>query len=426
MGVLGVVVSAPAFDQHSGLMQGVEDLPVEMTYESFAFGDQPQMIITTRDITARKKEEDEKQKIREKFEKAERMESIGILAGGVAHDLNNMLGPVVGYTDLISMDLDDDNPIKKKIERIGKSARDATSVIQDLLTLARRGRYKMTPINLNEVLESYLNSPGYDMLAQAHQNVDVRLKLDTNIDNIKGSCPHLEKVIMNLVMNAYDAMPESGELTIETSQQYLEKLLNGHDDFVHGNYVLLRVQDNGIGIQSEDLNKIFEPYYSKKKMGSSGTGLGLSVVYGIVKDHKGYYDILSTTGKGTEFILYFPISRELVEAKQEAATTTGGNELVLIVDDIKEQREMAKELLSKIGYKVRTVENGRQAIRYLKDHHVDIVVLDMMMEKDFDGLDTYREIIRLNAKQKVVVVSGFSADDRVLIMQRLGAGQYLK
>jgi len=384
------------------------------------------MIITTRDITARKKEEDEKQKIREKFEKAERMESIGILAGGVAHDLNNMLGPVVGYTDLISMDLDDDNPIKKKIERIGKSARDATSVIQDLLTLARRGRYKMTPINLNEVLESYLNSPGYDMLAQAHQNVDVRLKLDTNIDNIKGSCPHLEKVIMNLVMNAYDAMPESGELTIETSQQYLEKLLNGHDDFVHGNYVLLRVQDNGIGIQSEDLNKIFEPYYSKKKMGSSGTGLGLSVVYGIVKDHKGYYDILSTTGKGTEFILYFPISRELVEAKQEAATTTGGNELVLIVDDIKEQREMAKELLSKIGYKVRTVENGRQAIRYLKDHHVDIVVLDMMMEKDFDGLDTYREIIRLNAKQKVVVVSGFSADDRVLIMQRLGAGQYLK
>jgi len=388
------------------------------------------VVVIATDISERKESEKKRQELQEKLKRAEKMESLGILAGGVAHDLNNMLGPLVGYSDLILEKLGPDHGLSSMIQRIGKSARNAADIIQDLLTLARRGKYAMLPTDLNEVVRAYLDSVGYLKIKADNPDVHLKLQLDESIKSLCGSFTHLQKVVMNLVVNAYDAMPDGGELTIETSQEYVEELISGHVKPTPGNYILLRLRDHGLGIESEDIDKIFEPYYSKKKMGDAGSGLGLSVVYGIVKDHNGYYDIFTEVGRGTEFVLYFPaaadVIQEAVENKSSMELKMGGNETILVVDDAIEQRELATEILANLGYKVETVKNGREAVQYMKFHTVDLIMLDMIMEKDFDGLDTYCEIIKIHPGQRVIVVSGFSQTDRVQKVLELGAGQYIK
>lgn len=375
----------------------------------------------------RKSAEVQKQSLQEKLERAQRMESLGILAGGVAHDLNNMLGPLVGYPELILRQLNEDSPFKERVMRIGKAATDAAEVIQDLLCLARRGRYEMHPVDLNNVIEGYLESPSFAKLASGHPSIDLDLKLDESIAKIQGSLAHLSKVIMNLVFNAFDAMPEGGRLTIETSQHYVDRLPGGYDKVEGGDYVLICVRDTGSGIAPADVEKIFEPYYSRKSMGTSGSGLGLAVVYGIVKDHHGYYDIATSLGDGTEFTVFLPVTQDVPKAAAPMIeAVTGGNESILVVEDVQEQRELASEMLTSLGYRVETVCNGREAVQFLNEHFVEILLLDMIMERDFDGLDTYREIIKRHPRQKAVIVSGFSSTERVEEMQQLGAGAYLR
>ncbi|MFC1476171.1 PAS domain-containing protein [Candidatus Zixiibacteriota bacterium] len=381
---------------------------------------------TFEDITERKYAKEQKRELQEKLERAERMESLGILAGGVAHDLNNILGPLVGYPELMLMTLPEGNPLRGKIARLGNAAQAAADVVQDLLTLARRGRYEKGPVNLNDIIKAFLDSPVYAKLAERHTPVTIHLQLDNTLANINGSTPHLSKVVMNLIVNAFEAMSEGGELTIATYQRHITQLASGHDKIEPGEYVIFQVKDTGMGIDPNDLEKIFEPYYSKKVMGTSGSGLGLSVVYGVVKDHHGYYDIFSTVGEGTEFVLYLPVANQEVKTKVAGKLDIRGNETVLVVEDNEEQRIMARELLTSLGYVVDTVANGHEAVEYLKRRAIDIVVLDMIMEEDFDGLDTYREIIKYRAGQKAVIVSGFSATDRVRELRRLGAGQYVR
>jgi PAS domain S-box-containing protein len=379
------------------------------------------------DTTERREAEQQRRQLQEKLEKAERMESLGILAGGVAHDLNNMLGPLVAYPEMMLEQLEESSPLRKYAVRIGTAARSAATVIQDLLTLARRGRYEKTPLSLNSVVEEYLNSASFLKLSDKHPAVQIDARLEEDLVNVMGSAPHLSKVVMNLVVNAFDAMPEGGTVTVETSSVYVERLQSGYEKIENGNYMLLRVTDTGMGIDSKEIDKIFEPYYSKKKMESSGSGLGLAVVYGVMKDHGGYYDILSEVGKGTEFVLYFPVTTEELDRTRSVLTSTvGGNESVLVVDDSEYQRELASEVLSSLGYVVETAASGRKAVEFLKHRSVNIVMLDMIMEKGFDGLDTYREIIKLHPGQRAIIVSGFSATDRVSEAQALGVGQYVK
>jgi CheY-like chemotaxis protein len=284
----------------------------------------------------------------------------------------------------------------------------------------------MIPTNINEVVEAYLDSPGFNQLSQARPTVSVEKRLDNTISNIMGSAPHLSKAIMNLIINAFDAMPRGGNLTIETAQSKLTNLQSGYGEIEEGDYVLLRVRDTGIGIDPGDCDKIFEPYYSKKKMGTSGSGLGLAVVYGILKDHKGYYDVLSEPGKGTEFVIYLPVTHEKIVVDPVSRANYSGSETILVVDDIEEQRQVAVDMLSSLGYKTATAKNGEDAVKYLTDHAVDLVVLDMIMEKGFDGLDTYREIVKIHPHQKAIIVSGFSATERANEMQKMGAGTYIR
>ncbi len=252
---------------------------------------------------------------------------------------------------------------------------------------------------------------------------------ETDLLHILGSPVHLSKTLMNLVTNAAEAIPKLGEIIISTRNRYIDQSLSGFDKIKEGDYVILNVRDTGIGIPSEDLERIFEPFYTKKVMGKSGTGLGMAVVWGTVKDHKGYIDVKSAGGKGTEFTLYFPVIRQ--ELTHDAPLFSiddimANGESILVVDDVEDQRKIASEMLSKLGYSVTAVSSGEEAVDYMKHHSADLLVLDMIMGPGIDGLDTYKKILEIHPNQKAIIASGYSETERVKEAQRLGATSYVK
>ena len=381
-----------------------------------------------RDVSERRHEEKEKVRLEVQLQQAQKMEAIGTLAGGVAHDLNNILGGLVSYPELLLVQIPEDSPLRKPILTIQKSGEKAAAVVQDLLTLARRGVVVTEVVNPNHIISEYLRSPEYEKLQSYHPGVHMERHLEKDVLNILGSPAHLSKTIMNLVSNAAEAMSEGGKLTVSTENRYVDRPVSGYDDVKEGDYVVLTVSDTGSGIAPEDMEKIFEPFYTKKKMGRNGTGLGMAVVWGTVKDHNGYIHVQSTEGKGATFTLYFPVTRKSVEEKSEISSTDfmGRGEAILVVDDVEEQRKIASGMLKELGYSVSAVSSGEEAFEYLKTRKVDLLILDMIMEPGMDGLDTYKRILELHPGQKAIIASGFSETDRVKEVQSLGAGAYIK
>ena len=214
-----------------------------------------------------------------------------------------------------------------------------------------------------------------------------------------------------------------------TENRILDRPVRGYDEIPAGDYVVLTVADDGIGISSEDQLRIFEPFYSKKVMGRSGTGLGMAVVWGTVKDHHGYVDILSCEGRGTSISLYFPTTRQGLGTAAGAValeTLQGAGQSVLVVDDLEDQRIIATRMLTKLGYRAASVGGGEEALDYLRESPVDLLVLDMIMGPRMDGLETYRRIQKIVPGQKALIASGFSETERVRAAQALGAGQYIR
>jgi len=310
-----------------------------------------------------------------------------------------------------------------------KSGMRGAAIIQDLLTLARRGVPVSQVVNLNRVLSAFFETPEFEKLKSVHSGVTFNFHLEKNLLNITGSPVHLEKTVMNLVANAAESVSGAGQVTIQTENQYLESPIRGYDEIKEGDYVVLTVSDTGGGIPDKDIGKIFEPFYTKKVMGKSGTGLGLAVVWGTVRDHRGYINVQSEDGRGTVFTLYFPITRE--DPGQEITPLSpdayqGSGESVLVVDDIKEQRELALDMLTRLGYRVHALSSGEAALEYLKTRTADLVVLDMIMEPGMDGLETYQKMLEHNPDQKAIIVSGYSETARVKMAQELGAGAYVR
>ncbi len=383
-----------------------------------------------RDITWQIESETQKEKLEKQLRHAQKMEAIGTLAGGVAHDLNNILSGIVSYPDLLLMKLPPASDLRKPIETIKKSGERAAAIVADLLTMARKGLANMEVVNLNNMIEDYLKSPEHNNLLIYHPMVDVRTALDENPLHISASRVHLAKIMMNLVSNAAEAMPEGGYITISTSSRYMEKPLPGYADIKENHYVHLTVADEGTGISAEEKERIFEPFYTKKTMGRSGSGLGMALVWGAVQDHQGYIDIESTPGAGTAIHIYFPALLSEVEAAAKLPFALdqypGKGESILVVDDLKEQRDLAGQILMQLGYSVETAPSGEAAIEHIRHTPVDLIILDMIMEPGLDGLDTFREIISINPAQKAVIATGFSTSERIMEAQALGAGGCLK
>lgn len=394
-----------------------------------AQGNTARIVYFVHDYTDRWTAEKEKEKLKEQLSRSRKMEALGLLAGGVAHDLNNVLSGIVSYPELILLDLPSESPFRKPIITIQESGKKAAAIVQDLLTLARRGVSKSEVINLNDIVREYLSSPEYQKLKMYHLNVDLTCDLQRGLMNINGSAVHLKKTIMNLVSNAAEAQPDGGRIRIATENRLVEKSIRGYDTIQPGEYIVLRVEDKGAGIAPEDMNRIFEPFYTKKVMGRSGTGLGMAVVWGTVQDHQGHINLQSVEGRGTTFELYFPATRQKLADKPgqlPMEAYLGCNESILVVDDIPEQREIASSILRKLGYSVTTANSGEDALAQMRERRVDLLVLDMIMEPGIDGLDTYREAIKIHPDQRAVIASGFAEDQRVKKAMALGVAQYIR
>jgi len=391
-------------------------------------GSLAEILCVGNDITERKKAEQEKKSLELQLVRSQKMEAIGTLAGGVAHDLNNILSGIVSYPEILLMEVQDDSPMRKSLEVIKRSGEKAAAIVQDLLTLARRGVSVSNVVNLNSIIEEYFKSPEYSKLVQYHPLVTFDFHLEDELSNVLGSSVHLSKTLMNLVSNAAEAMPKGGTITVSTKNKSVEQAINGYDVIGKGEYVVMSVADSGIGISPEDVKRIFEPFYSKKEMGRSGTGLGMAVIWSTVKDHQGYIDVKTEVGSGTQFDLYFPVTGMEMKAQdlKQPIQAYKGTEKILVVDDVAEQREIAKEFLGKLGYQVDVACSGEEALAYLKDRKADLVLLDMIMDPGMDGLATYEKILEMNERQKAIIVSGFSESDRVKQALSLGAGAYVK
>jgi two-component system cell cycle sensor histidine kinase/response regulator CckA len=371
----------------------------------------------------------ESKRLEAQIQRAQKMEAVGALAGGVAHDLNNILAGLVSYPELLLMKMTPDDPLRKPIFTIQKAGEKAAAIVQDLLTLARRGVASNEPVNLNMVIAQYLKSPEYKGLQSSYPDIKVECDFSDTVPDFHGSEAHLYKSVMNLLVNAAEAMPDGGKIVVSTTCETILETRRGYEDIMPGFYTVLKVSDSGIGISSKDSKRIFEPFYTKKKMGRSGTGLGMAVVWSTVKDHKGYIDLETKEGTGSVFTLYFPATKKK-QVKNNTVSKLkdyfGSGESILIVDDVLEQREIAAGILEHFGYQTQCVSSGEKAVEYLKTHAVDLVVLDMIMDPGMDGLDTYKKIIEIHPDQKAIIASGYSETDRVKTLQCLGAGAYVK
>ncbi|MDX2454687.1 PAS domain S-box protein [Desulfosarcina sp.] len=380
------------------------------------------------DLTAIRQAEEERKILEVKLQNAKKLESLGTLAGGVAHDLNNILSGIVSYPELLLLDLEADSPLRMPLLAIKRSGEKAAEIVQDLLTLARRSVAAKKVINLNQIVNEFITSPEYKNIVGGQNNLNVETKLSEGILEVVGSETHISKTVMNLVANAADAMPIGGRIRISTRECYIDKPYTGFEIIPEGEYTILEISDMGIGMPQSDLDKIFEPFYTKKAMGHSGTGLGMSVVWGTVKDHDGFIDIITEEGSGTTFVLYFPASRS-----EESAPTSiyiedylGRGESILIIDDAPEQRDLAERMMQRLRYDVCTAASGEAAVALVKERPFDVLILDMIMPPGMNGLETYRKILNIVPNQKAVIASGYAQSEHVREAQRLGAGSYLK
>jgi PAS domain S-box-containing protein len=405
------------------LGEAADEIEVEFTCSPYfnQEGRLSGMVLNIRDVT-------ENQKLAAQLKQAQKMEAIGTLAGGVAHDLNNILSGLVGYPDILLMDLPADSPHRQAVEVIKSSGERAAAIVQDLLTLARRGVDQREAVDFNAIIREFLESPENRHIHNLHPRVTYRVDLAPAPLTLTGSKVHLSKTVMNLVANAAEAMPEGGVLHLSTrfASELQEPVTTAKPS--DAGYLFFEVSDTGTGIAPEDRERIFEPFYTRKVMGRSGTGLGMAVVWGAVTDHDGQIQVESQPGEGTRFSIQLPLSADAAPAHAPRMENlpTGNGEHILVVDDEQEQRHLATELLSRIGYTVTTAASGEMALEKLAARSFDLVVLDMIMSGGMDGLDTYQAIRSLRPDQKAIIVSGFSESERVKAAQLLGAGAYLR
>jgi two-component system cell cycle sensor histidine kinase/response regulator CckA len=339
---------------------------------------------------------------------AQKMEAVGTLAGGIAHDFNNLLQVVLGYSELISLNEGLDTRLKDDLSRINQAARNGADLVHRLLTFSRKTETKPRPLNLNHQIDQVREL----LYRTVPKMIEIELVLDSNLAAINADPTQIEQILMNLAVNARDAMmPEGGKLVIETENVFLdEDYCNTHLEIAPGHYALLAVSDSGEGMDKETLEHIFEPFYTTKGPGE-GTGLGLAMVYGIVKQHRGHIACYSEPDVGTTFRIYFPamISESEAEEALVQPVPRGGSETILLVDDEDLVRDIGGRILTRAGYRVLTAVNGKEALEVYRAGRQDIslVILDLIMP-EMGGKQCLEEILKIDAQARVLIASGYS------------------
>ncbi|RII31331.1 MAG: hybrid sensor histidine kinase/response regulator [Geobacter sp.] len=356
----------------------------------------------------------EKKNLENQLFQSQKMEAIGQLAGGIAHDFNNILTAIIGFSTIVAMHMDSDNPQRENVNHILAAADRAADLTRSLLAFSRKQIINPQPLDINKTIKNI------EKFLQRIIGEDIRLVtvLEHDILTVKADCGQIEQVLMNLAANARDAMPKGGTLTIETGIFLMDSdFIRAHGYGEPGEYALITVTDTGSGMDEETCKKLFEPFFTTKETGK-GTGLGLSIAYGIVRQHNGYIDVHSEKGRGTAFHICLPLIRSAVLLQTDNADeiTEGGAETILVADDDPSLRELYANILKQFGYDVITAEDGHDAINKFRESRdrVELVLLDIIMPV-VNGKEAFDEIRKIRPDVKTIFVSGYTAD---VIQQR--------
>lgn len=384
-------------------------------------------VATLRDLSRHKQEERTRVKLEEKLTYAMRMESIGLMAGSVAHDLNNILSSIVTFPELLLLEMPAHAKYRTDINKIKKAGQQAAAVVADLLTIARGSACKKEIRSLNDIISNYQDSLHYLHQTKSFPGKKMEFDLDPRLGSARISSVQVTKALLNLVQNAAESIENQGTVSIYTKKRTFAEPYKGYEAIPPGEYEVLGVSDTGGGIAAHHLVHIFEPFYSRKQLGNSGTGLGLTIIMHTMRDHSGFVDVRSDD-RGTVFELYFPTCARgatFTDPSISLDSLLGKGEKVLVVDDQENQRFITSSILKRLGYRAYAVENGEQAIQHLKREPVDLLLLDMILEPGMNGYETFEKIRELVPNQRAVVTSGYhNHPDRERI-RALGVSHYL-
>ena len=359
-----------------------------------------------RDVTARLKSQKEKERLASQIQHAQKMESIGTLAGGIAHDFNNLLMGFQGNISLMLLDLEEDHPHAEYLKNMESYVLRGSELTRQILGFARRGKYQVKTTNINDLLDK-----SAEMFSRTKKEITIHTKFQDDLWPVDVDRGQLEQVLLNLFVNAWQAMSGGGEIYIETKQAYLEDDYDKPYEIAPGPYVRISITDTGIGMDDDIQQKIFEPFFTTKAVGR-GTGMGLASAYGIIKNHGGIINVYSEKGHGATFKIYLPASDKTVpKEKPKTQKLLKGTETILLVDDEDMVIDIGKEILEKLGYTVFTAASGTEALSLFKNNHteIDLVILDMIMP-DMSGRDTFENLKTCQSDVKVLLSSGYSID----------------
>ena len=364
----------------------------------------------------------EKQGLEAQLQQAQKMESIGTLAGGIAHNFNNLLMGIQGNASIMLFDIESSNPRHKNLKNIEKLVENGAKLTAQLIGYAREGSYEVKPISLNQLVKETS-----DTFGMTKKEITVHQELSGNLYGIKADQGQIEQVLLNLYVNAADAMLGGGDLFIETINVADKDITGKRYKVEPGNYVLLTIKDTGVGMDKETKERIFEPFFTTKGF-ASGTGLGMASAYGIIKGHGGYIDIDSKKGKGTTFSIYLPATEKMIKEKKVLSDVLAkGKGTVLLVDDEEMVLDAGEELLKFLGYEVLLAEDGQRAVELYKENQnkIDMVLLDMVMPV-MGGGEAFDRMKEINTHVKVLLSSGYSIEGEAREILKRGCDAFIQ
>jgi two-component system cell cycle sensor histidine kinase/response regulator CckA len=394
-----------------GKVRSLEIKPVAILWQG-----RPAILAFLHDIT-------EQRLLEAQLRQAQKMEAIGTLAGGIAHDFNNLLSSILGHAALMEMDDEITKRQKERLLAVEELIKSASSLTSQLLGFARMGRYEVKPTDMREILDKTAG-----MFGRTHKEIVIHKRYEENLLPVEADRTQMEQVFMNLFVNAWQAMPGGGTIYIGTSNMVVHGEDSRKSVMDPGAYVKISLTDTGMGMDEATKSRIFEPFFTTKEMGR-GTGLGLAMVYGIVKGHDGHINVYSEKGHGTTFNIYIPASkRELIREEEKVKEELArGTETVLLVDDEKQIIEVVGEILKKLGYKVIVARTGEEAVEIYRQKKtgIDLVILDLIMPGTGGG-PTYDRLREVNPDVKVILSSGYSLDGQARAVMDKGCCAFIQ
>jgi len=379
----------------------------------------------------RGRSEARRREIQEQLIRSERMASLGMLAGGAAEDLKHILVPVQAHAAALRELMPDDAPAQELIRSIEEAGQRAAAVVEDLAAIGPAGRHEKSLLSLNQVIDRYLKSPEFQHLKHRGAKVRLDVRLDPALPAIRGAADALARCVAHVMAHAFESVLAGGLIVVETRAEHLEHAVGRYGAGAPGEYVVMVVRDSGPELTGEELERLFEPFYNRAVMGRRlVSGLGMTYVHRVITEHKGFIDVRTAPGKGNTCLIHLPFAAD--EQPLELKADHTGSETVLVVDDYEEHRREACDMLRDLGYRVISASNGREAVRLFETalrsdtQAVDLLVVDLVLGDEFDGVETFKKIIELKPGLPAVLVSGFADIARIVEARKLGIRQRIQ